>query len=109
VSLSSLLASSRCAAPSLKRNLPRRRLKQVWKHHVHDNKFRSESAGCNLVLESAEEIFLTDFIELGVVLKGVDDALALDGVCALGVELGGEEELLATWNYHRPPLDSSGR
>jgi hypothetical protein len=49
--------------------------------------------GC-FVLEPAEEVLRPDIVELDVVLEGVDNALALDGVGTLQVDVVGKEELL---------------
>lgn len=61
---------------------------------VHGDTVGGERAAARLVVKSAVEILRADVVELGVVLEGVDDALALDGVRALRVEVVGEEELL---------------
>jgi hypothetical protein len=66
------------------------------RNFVHCNAVRGEGPGCRLVLEPAEEVLGSATVDLDVVLEGVDDALALDGVGALQVEVVGEEELLGT-------------
>ena len=61
---------------------------------IHGDTVRGEGAGGGLVVKSAIEVLRADIVELGVVLEGVDDALALNGVRALRVEVVGEEKLL---------------
>lgn len=61
---------------------------------LHGDTVGGERPSSSLVVKSAVEILRPDVVELGVVLEGVDDALALDGVRALRIEVVGEEELL---------------
>jgi hypothetical protein len=64
------------------------------RNFLHCDTVRGEGARGRFVLEPAEEVLGPDIVELGVVLEGVDDALALNGVGALQVEVVGEEEFL---------------
>jgi hypothetical protein len=77
------------------------RHKREKKSTVHGNTVRAERAGGGPVIESAIEVLGPDIVELGVVLEGMDDTLALDGVSALRVVVVGEEQLLCA--VERPP------
>jgi len=61
------------------------------KSSVHCHAVRGEGTSGRLVLKSAEEVLRPDIVKLGVVLERVDNALPLNGVCALQVEMVGEE------------------
>lgn len=62
--------------------------------YIHGDTIGIERAGGGVVLETAEEVVVTDGVELGVALEAVDCTLALDGVGALQVVVVGEEDLL---------------
>jgi hypothetical protein len=62
---------------------------------VHGDTVRAECAGGGPVIKSAVEVLRPDVVELGVVLEGMDDTLALDGVRALHVVVVGNEQLLS--------------
>lgn len=73
----------------------------IYKGNVHCDPIGGESASGGVVLETAEEVVVSDSVELGVPFEAVHLTLAFDGVGALNVEVVGKEKLRRTVE---PPL-----
>lgn len=62
--------------------------------NIHSNSIRGEAARGSLVLKAAEIVLGAHILELGIVLEGVNDALALYGMGTLDIIMVREEQLL---------------
>lgn len=72
------------------------------RENSHCDSVRSKSASSSLVLEPAVVILRPNVLKLGVVLEGVNNALAFDGVSALNVVVVREEKLLSSMELPPP-------
>lgn len=64
--------------------------------NIHGDSVGIEGASGGIILETTEEVVVSNSVELGISLEGVHRALALYGVGALNVVVIGEKELLGS-------------